>query len=327
MASVTKISNINDFNQYITNPAATNYKMVYVMSRNCDGFNLDRFLDCVQDMVTIYDVYYSIYEDTKSIWETYIQQGIFYSGSVVLIFDGSGALTSIENDSTPCDCLRGDQIIYTSYDERGVIDSSDAPALMDAFGGGLTPVIVLSDVYIHSGYGIMEFTDQNNVPFPIQKIDNYQGNTVFEQNTLSIRIPCSCQIIGNYALSGLGIYRIYMNNSLLYIGNYAFSDDKKLTNVVIPDSVKELGDGVFSKCEVLNDVVIGKGVSHIGADIFEGAGTTSGYIIVHVKAQVPPSVTSFSRETYTIAEVIVPQGTLSTYQNDPMWGGFANIHE
>ena len=107
----------------------------------------------------------------------------------------------------------------------------------------------------------------------------------------------------------------------------AFSNDKTLHKIVIPDSVEKLGDFIFNKCDGLDDVVIGKRVSSIGADIFTGAGTIPGNIIVHVRAQVPPAVTGFSHETYTIAEIIVPHGTLGAYQNDPVWGGFGNMHE
>ena len=59
-------------------------------------------------------------------------------------------------------------------------------------------------------------------------------------------------------------------DSVISIGNYAFSGCTKLTGVTIPDSVTSLGDYVFGFCAALTNVTVGKKVSSIGSDAFTG---------------------------------------------------------
>ncbi len=52
------------------------------------------------------------------------------------------------------------------------------------------------------------------------------------------------------------------------IGKYAFSLCKKITSVILPDSVTNIGDGAFNSCENLISVTIPDGVKSIGEQAF-----------------------------------------------------------
>ncbi len=121
----------------------------------------------------------------------------------------------------------------------------------------------------------------------------------------SIEIPGSVTTIGEAAFAGCGLERIEVAtgnanfssqdgilynkektllikaaplrikdsieilDSVIKIGNYAFSGCDSLTSIEIPDSVTKIGEHAFSYCELLTNVTIGKSVTEIGDFAFE----------------------------------------------------------
>lgn len=59
-------------------------------------------------------------------------------------------------------------------------------------------------------------------------------------------------------------------NSVVEIGENAFTECSRITNVKIPDSVKTLGDSAFGNCPAINKVEYGKGLSSTGRWTFSG---------------------------------------------------------
>ena len=59
-------------------------------------------------------------------------------------------------------------------------------------------------------------------------------------------------------------------NSVIEIGDYAFSESTTLTSIRIPNSVKVLGEYVFNNCSNIIKVVYGKGLSNTGRGTFSG---------------------------------------------------------
>ena len=69
---------------------------------------------------------------------------------------------------------------------------------------------------------------------------------------------------------------VAIGNSVMSIGELAFSGCSGLTSVTIPNSVKEIGASAFLGCSGLILVAIGNGVTSIGAGAFNGcSGLTS----------------------------------------------------
>jgi len=83
----------------------------------------------------------------------------------------------------------------------------------------------------------------------------------------------SVTAIGNEAFRAKGIVSVIIPNSIVSIGNYAFtnsnsgSNNNVINEVVIPDSVISIGSDAFSSCG-LTKVTIGRGVRFIDDNAF-----------------------------------------------------------
>ena len=75
------------------------------------------------------------------------------------------------------------------------------------------------------------------------------------------------------------------------INNKAFNYSKKITSVIIPNSVATIGANAFSGCSKLTSVEIGNGVISIGASAFESCTNLTSIII-------PDSVTSIGDKAF-----------------------------
>ena len=83
---------------------------------------------------------------------------------------------------------------------------------------------------------------------------------------------------GSYEGYLIGLYDIFIPNSVKYIGKGAFRYSF-FTTLTIPNSVEIIGERAFSQCKKLTAVTIGDGVKFIGAGAFGGdAGRTIGKV-------------------------------------------------
>lgn len=84
-------------------------------------------------------------------------------------------------------------------------------------------------------------------------------------------IPNSVLYIGNFAFSLCsGLTSIIIPNSVIGIGNWAFSSCSGLTNITIPNSVKSIGENAFDDCSGLKSIFIPNSVTVIGKNAFNG---------------------------------------------------------
>ena len=83
-------------------------------------------------------------------------------------------------------------------------------------------------------------------------------------------IPLTCNVIGEWAFSGVGIVGLDIPFSVEKIGEQAFSGCYRLKEVSLPDSVSELGNGVFSRCKALKKVKLSRRLTEIKAYAFWG---------------------------------------------------------
>lgn len=120
---------------------------------------------------------------------------------------------------------------------------------------------------------------------------------------------------------------------LLTIEKSAFNATA-ISQLTLPEGIKQLGDYAFYNCTPLAEVTIPASVTNIGTCAFyvwNGTALTS----VTVKATTPPDLgpltnkkmETFNPTAYANAKLYVPVGTLDAYKALPGWGDFVSIEE
>lgn len=108
--------------------------------------------------------------------------------------------------------------------------------------------------------------------------------------------------------------------------SYKFiSKFKKLTKIILPNSVKVIGESAFSECEGLKYLEIGSNVSKIDKKAFAFCENMDTIVLY---AEVPPTIyNSTFEEVLNIIPVFVPCGTMNTYKSAAWWNMFTNYIE
>ena len=100
------------------------------------------------------------------------------------------------------------------------------------------------------------------------------------QGCINTKIPESIISIGEGAFSECDkLTSIIIPNSVTNIGENAFANCKGLSSINIPNSICEIGNLAFMECENLNSVTISNGVNSIGEQAFVGCKKLSSIII------------------------------------------------
>ena len=125
----------------------------------------------------------------------------------------------------------------------------------------------------------------------------------------SISIPDSVVIIGNSAFSGCKeMTSISIPNNVTYIGDHAFYGCSGLTNISLPDSIKSIGKSAFDECTRLTCINIPDGVTSIGNSAFRYCSSLTSIII-------PNSVTSIGEDTFErcsgLTSINIPESVTS----------------
>lgn len=93
----------------------------------------------------------------------------------------------------------------------------------------------------------------------------------------SIVIPDTVMAIGDNAFSGCyDLVSVKIGTDVIKIGSYAFSACKSLKNINIPDNILDL-EGVFEYCESLTDIVLPSSVLFLLDDALETYSATNVY--------------------------------------------------
>lgn len=175
------------------------------------------------------------------------------------------------------------------------------------------------------------------------------GNKTFDS-----RDNCNAVIITETNELIMGCEKTVIPDNVEIIGKGAFMECKTMTDVSWPKSLHRIDDYSFLKCEAFNKLDLPEGLDSIGASAFYGC---SGLTIVNIPSTVTyigkgafrncsqlaeygsyvklhtadpsaidPSVFSFSDDK-KVHQLLVPQGSLSLYQNSRWSNYFQEIDE
>ena len=117
-----------------------------------------------------------------------------------------------------------------------------------------------------------------NIPGSVEEIGdvafwncgNLKSIKVGINNTYDSRNDCNALIESENNILIRGCAQTVIPNSVVAIGNSAFSGCKKLKSIIIPNSVKSIGIGSFSDCKELVSIHIPNSVTEIGPHAFSG---------------------------------------------------------
>lgn len=114
--------------------------------------------------------------------------------------------------------------------------------------------------------------------------------------------------IGTNTFRSCAIISVKIPNTIVSIGNNAFTSCSALTSVIIPNSVGSLGDGCFSGCSRLGYVEIGNSVKTIGSSAFAECSNIT-------NIEIPEAVTSIGASAFSncvnLDEIVIPNSVES----------------
>ncbi len=156
----------------------------------------------------------------------------------------------------------------------------------------------------------------------------YFGNIVIPGNLLNGTYIVNS--IGESAFEGCSeLTDITIPSNVKTIKDGAFYDCKALTLLNIPDGVTSIGLGAFSRCTNLESVIIPSSVTDIESYAFDYC-TSLNRIVSESQQPAPFNNTVFDSHddkynVYSMATLVVPNGTKSVYQSTAGWNNFSNI--
>ena len=105
-----------------------------------------------------------------------------------------------------------------------------------------------------------------SIPASVKKI----GSAVFQDCIYlsDVKFGPNLEIIGDYAFDVCAMSKIELPDTLVSIGQQAFSNNDALTELVIPEGVESIGLWAFAACENLTSVSIPASVKTMGSNPF-----------------------------------------------------------
>ena len=171
---------------------------------------------------------------------------------------------------------------------------------------GLTSVVIPNSVTSIGSYAFRNCSGLTSVVIPnsvtsIGESAFYGCSGLTSVNIEDVATWCKINFVGSHAnplscadslyLNGKKVTELVIPNSVTSIGSYAISGCSSLKSVVIPNSVTSIGSSAFSGCSGLTSVVIPNSVTSIGDYAFEKCSGLTSVVI-------PNSVTSIGRAAF-----------------------------
>ena len=139
-------------------------------------------------------------------------------------------------------------------------------------------------------------------------------------------IPDNVTEIGRYAFIGQDVKYIEIPNSVLIIGESAFSGCQMLDSICIPDATTFIGASAFYYCKAMKKLTIGKSVNHIGDGAFSYcSGLQTVYARMPNPNQVDCASNCFAYSSISNVTLYAPYGSRHLYKAIDPWRNFSPI--
>ena len=154
------------------------------------------------------------------------------------------------------------------------------------------------------------------------------SNSAFEGCTslISVTIPGNVETIGTSAFNGCNhLSDLTINEGVVNINSSAFRDCSILPAVRIPNTVKTIGSWAFLNCVEIETLTLGYSVNTIGYAAFSGCNAIKTINSCNETAPVMDNANCFT--VYTTANLFIPIGSSTSYDNTNYWKNFTSITE
>lgn len=143
----------------------------------------------------------------------------------------------------------------------------------------------------------------------------------------TVILPRGLKEIGEKAFYGSGLTKLVAYDNLTKIGENAFGNNLKLSDLNLPRNLRYIGENAFKGCLSLAKVVIPSNVSVLYENSFDSRYVKS----IHVKSKNPPQLKATPDNTRKSAAnlptIYVPKGSKANYEKDEVWKDYRIIEE
>ena len=176
--------------------------------------------------------------------------------------------------------------------------------------GGTTEALTFPDGFVSAIEGIQSGGGENYLV-------GYAEGTI---KNITANMLKGCTKIGDNAFYYSFINSIVIPEGVTSIGSGAFRSSR-LKSIVIPNSVTSIKLNAFRECVLLPSIVIPEGVTSIKNYAFEACSKLTS---IEMKCTTPPTIGTYTLNTSSLNQIVVPAGTLSAYQSATNWSAYAD---
>ena len=208
-------------------------------------------------------LFFTSFQISAAVNDTFTIDDLKYT---ILTEEGSTGTVSVGKNS---DTISGSIVIPDSVENNSITYSVTFIGDYAFQCEGLTSVVIGSGVTSTGNYTFSYCSSLTNITVNSdnQNYSSMDGVLFNKDQTKLIQYPPGKE--GEYMIP----------DSVISIGDYAFSVCSGLTSITIPDSMTSIGMGAFAGCSGLNSVVIGNGVTSIGNGAFWGCNSLTNIVI------------------------------------------------